>query len=151
MGKRHNATGRSKGEGRYVALHHWLMRTEAWRALDPVARCAYVEMSARYGGPGSNNGRLPLSVRDLAAALNVSKATATRALHRLQEHGFVVLTKRGAFSVKVRQATEWRLTEFACDVTGALATKDFTRWKKQNTGSPEGPNGPRSETERSLS
>lgn len=147
--RKHDAMGRTKdGTSRYVALGHWLMRTEAWRELDCVARCAYVELASRYGGPGSNNGRLPYSVREMAEALNSSKATALRALNRLQEHGFITLTKQGGFSLKLRHATEWRLTEFACDVTGALATKDFTRWKKQNTVSPEHPIGCRDETER---
>jgi hypothetical protein len=36
---------------------------------------------------------------------------------------------RGAFSLKKRHATEWRLTEFPCDVTHAIPTKDFMRWK----------------------
>jgi hypothetical protein len=143
-----NRTGRNTGNGRYVALTHWMMRTDAWRSLSTVARCAYIELSARYAGPGSNNGRLPYSLREMAEALNVSKMTAQRALHILQDRGFIVETKRGAFSLKERHATEWRLTEFGDDVTGALSTKDFARWKKQNTVSPENPNGFRDDTVR---
>jgi DNA-binding transcriptional regulator YhcF (GntR family) len=86
----------------------------------------------RYRGPGSNNGRIPFSLREMAEALHVSKMTAARALRLLQDRGFVVETKRGAFSVKERHATEWRLTEFGDDVTGALATKDFSRWEKRS-------------------
>jgi HTH domain len=97
MTKRHNRTGRSTGIFRYVALTHWMMRTEAWRSLDCVARCAYLELAMRYAGPGSNNGRLPYSLREMAEALNVSKMTALRAFHRLQECGFIVEMKRGAF------------------------------------------------------
>ena len=63
---------------------------------------------------------------------------------RLIDDGFLVLMKKGAFSLKHRHATEWRLTEFPCDVTHDLPTKDFMRWnpcprrpkpshKKQNT------------------
>lgn len=143
MTKRHNSTGRSQGTGRYVALTHWMMRSDAWRSLDCVARYAYIEMAARYAGPGSNNGRLPYSLREMAEALNVSKMTAQRALHKLQERGFIVETKRGAFNLKLRHATEWRLTEFGCDVTGALATKAFAQWKKgplaTDTGTAECP------------
>jgi DNA-binding transcriptional MocR family regulator len=131
MTKRHNRTGRSTGTDRYLALRHWMMRTDAWRSLDCVARCAYIEMAARYAGPGSNNGRLPYSLREMAQALNVSKMTALRAFQKLQERGFIVETKRGAFSLKFRHATEWRLTEFGDDRSGALATKDFAHWKKQ--------------------
>ena len=121
----------------------------AWRDLDCVARCAYLELARRYAGPGSNNGRIPYSLREMSNALKISKATAMRALNRLQDHGFIVLTKRGFFSVKIRHATEWRLTEFMCDVTGALATKDFVRWPKvQKPVSGEHPTGSRDETER---
>jgi hypothetical protein len=128
---RTDRTGRSHGSDRYVALTHWMMKTEAWRSLNSVARCAYIELARRYAGPGSNNGRLPYSLREMAEALNTSKMTAQRAFKVLQERGFIVEMKRGAFSLKERHATEWRLTEFGDDVTGALATKDFARWKTQ--------------------
>lgn len=147
MGKsRVNRTGRSTGNGRYVILTHWMMHTQAWQSLSTVARSAYIELAMRYAGPGSNNGRLPYSLREMAKELNVSKMTARRALRMLQERGFIVETKRGAFSLKERHATEWRLTEFGCDVTDALATKDFARWRKQNTVSPENPVGFRDAT-----
>ena len=133
MGK-HNSKGRSKGEARHVRLYHSMMRSDAWRSLDAVARCAYVEIASRYGGTGSNNGRIPYSLREMAEALGVGKATAMRAVQRLQERGFVVQTKRGAFSMKVRHATEWRLTEYACDVSGNLATKDWQAWSRKNHG-----------------
>lgn len=138
----------SGNAARYVAIYYWMMRTQAWRSLDTVARCAYVELKARYGGPGSNNGRIPFSVREMAKALRVSKPTALRALRRLQEHGFIVETKRGAFSLKRRHATEWRLTEHGCDVTGALATKEFVHWPEKRTGFLALPHGFRCETAR---
>jgi DNA-binding transcriptional MocR family regulator len=97
---------------------------------------------------GSNNGSIPYSLRELADALNVGKATAMRATKRLQEHGFIVEMKRGAFSLKLRHATEWRLTEFGCDVTGALPSREYRHWKKQNAGSEMKPNGFCGETER---
>lgn len=131
-GRRADKQGRSIGSGRYVALHHWLMRTEAWRELDCVARAAYIELSSRYGGPGSNNGRIPFSLREMAQALKCAKTTAMRALNRLQDHGFVVMVKKGAFRARLRVASEWRLTEFGDDVTGGMATKDFARWAPEN-------------------
>lgn len=142
--------GRSKDNGpRFLMLEHWLMKTEAWRSLTTVARCAYIEIKCRYAGPGSNNGRIPYSLLEMSQALNVSKATAMRALKLLRERGFLVIMRRGAFSVKTRMATEWRLTEHMCDATGKLPTKDFVHWrKKQNTVSPQHPNGYRDEPER---
>jgi hypothetical protein len=135
---------------RFVKLEHWLMNTEAWRSLDTVARCAYIELSRRYAGPGSNNGRIPYSLLEMAKALHVSKATAMRAMQRLQDVGFIVLMKRGGFNVKVRHATEWRLTEYMCDVTGALATKEFSRWRapKSKHGFTTTPDGFSRETAR---
>jgi hypothetical protein len=153
--RRHNTTGRVNKISRYVAMSHWLMKTPAWHSLDCVSRCAYIELASRYAGPGSNNGRIPYSLREMAEALGCSKATAMRAMERLQNRGFLVMTKQGAFSVKVRSATEWRLTEFGCDVTGELATKDFARWEPKNktrfqtethTGVEMKPNGCRDET-----
>ena len=44
----------------------------------------------------------------MAEALNVSKATAMRAMKRLQEHGFIVEMKRGAFMRDIF-ASEWAL------------------------------------------
>ena len=48
-----------------------------------------------------------------------------------KHRGFIVATRKGSFSLKVRHSTEWRLTEFRCDVTGAPATTDFMHWQPQ--------------------
>jgi hypothetical protein len=118
---------------RHVRLYHWFLRCEAWRSLSPNARALYVEIAARYNG--SNNGRISFSVREAAKLLHISKSVAARTLVELQDRGFIVITKRSAFSVKTKTATEWRLTEFSSDLDGVFATKDFMRWspEKQNT------------------
>lgn len=115
---------------RHVRLYYWFLATPAWTDLDPVARCAYIELARKYRGEGSNNGRIAASVRALSANLHVSMATASRALRKLEDHGFIVITTKGAFSRKVRHATEYRLTEFPCDITREIPTKDFARWRK---------------------
>jgi len=126
-------TGRSKKAARHVRLYHWMMDKPAWKSLKASQRAILVEMYARYDG--SNNGRIPYSVRDAAVALRISKGTASRELIVLQDRGFIVPMMKGAFSLKRRHATEWRLTEFNCDVTGGLPTKEFADWqpKIQNT------------------
>jgi predicted ArsR family transcriptional regulator len=139
---------------RYVALDYQMLRSEAWRSLDCVERAAYVAIKSRYSG--GNNGKIPFSLLELARELNVSKATALRAVRGLQEKGFIAVAKLGGFNVKVREkgiraATEWRLTEHSCNVTGRLPTNDFLAWraaKKQNTVSPENPDGYPDETAR---
>jgi hypothetical protein len=125
---------------RYVALYHWVMKTDAWRDLSPVERCAYIEIASRYAGPGSNNGTIPFSVRETADALHIGKTTAMRALSSLQDHGFIVMTSKGGFNVKHRHATEWLLTEFPDDRQGGspIPGKDFARWEKPKHGSVSG-------------
>jgi DNA-binding transcriptional MocR family regulator len=116
--------------GRHVRLMEFMLASEAWQSLDPVARALYIEISRRYRGPNSNNGKIPYSVREAATALNVHRNTANRAFHHLEERGFVVAKKRSGFNVKGRRATEWLLTEFPDDTqTGTnIATKNFMSW-----------------------
>ncbi|MEY9396199.1 hypothetical protein ABIF66_006870 [Bradyrhizobium japonicum] len=117
---------------RHVRLYHYLMQTEAWQSLRALERSIYVEIAARYAGDGSNNGRIGYSIREAAFTFRVGKSSAARALETLQDRGFIVARKKGAFSLKSRHSTEWRLTEFGCDLTGALPTKEFARWLPEN-------------------
>jgi DNA-binding transcriptional MocR family regulator len=115
------------------------MGTRAWRSLKAVDRALYVELLSRYGGPGTNNGAIPYSVREAAKALHVGKSTAAGAFQRLEERGFIFPVQKGGFNCKIRHSTEWRLTEFPSDVdipeqtvkAGDLATKDFARWQPE--------------------
>jgi DNA-binding transcriptional MocR family regulator len=101
------------------------MQTKAWQSLDRNARAIYLELAMLYRG--NNNGSIGLSVRQAAQAIQASRATAARALVHLQDRGFIVATTRGRFKLK-RHATEWRLTEFRCDLTGQPASRDFETW-----------------------
>jgi DNA-binding transcriptional MocR family regulator len=115
---------------RHVRLYHYMTNSPAWHDLNAVARSIYLEIARRYAGTGSNNGRIPYSVREAAAELKISTATASRALAALVDHGFIVPVAKGAFSLKRRHATEWRLTEFPCDITqGLIGSKEFMRWR----------------------
>ena len=124
-------SGRSKQAPRHVRLYHWMMDKPAWQSLSGNQRALYVAISARYNG--SNNGRIHFSDREAARAVHVSKSTAARGLAVLAERGFIVAVTRGGFNVKNKeaQATEWRLTEFNCDVTGALPSKEFATWSSE--------------------
>ena len=131
-----------------MRLYHLMTDSPAWHDLNAVARAIYCEIAKRYNG--SNNGRIPYSVREAVNELHISRMTAWRAIKSLVDHGFSVPMQRGAFSLKKKHATEWRLTEFSCDVTHSLSSKDFKRWqpaqninqkanrKKRNTVTPEG-------------
>ena len=137
-----NRTGRSNGAlGRFVGLPMYLLRTIAWQSLNPVARCALIEVLQRYDG--RNNGRLAMSGRMLAQAIGVSRATGTRALTELCKRGFLEVVTPSAFSLKTRRATEYRVTLHRCDVSGNLPSKAFIRWKSEIhfTASPQGHHG----------
>lgn len=145
MGERMRRKGRSDSAPRHVRLYYYLLTSPAWKSLTSNARAIYVEMAMRYAGHGTNNGRLSYSIGEACRALRIGRATACRAIKELVDRGFIVVAKRGAFSLKLRHATEWRLTEFPCDITGATATKDFMRWipDGRNTSSVTEPTVPR--------
>jgi DNA-binding transcriptional MocR family regulator len=109
-----------------------MMETPAWKSLGAVERAIYLDMASRYAGQGTNNSKIGYSIRTAAKNLHVGTSTAKRALDVLQERGFIVCTTKGAFSLKARHATEWRLTEFVCDVSGDLPTKEFVRWRPED-------------------
>ncbi|MFO1103041.1 MAG: hypothetical protein U1E20_09075 [Methylocystis sp.] len=121
---RHNQTGRSKGNGRFVQLHEYITRSYAWRRLSPLAKVAWLEIGFIYNG--SNNGRIAVSARKLAERLDVGPSAAARALRELITWGFLDCMKASSFSQKKR-AAEYRLTHFACDVTGQQASKRFMK------------------------
>src|SRR5262245_47472335 len=123
---------------RWVQLKYWLLQSQAWRSLPGNARALYIELARRYNG--SNNGRIPYSAREAIAALHISKSTAARLLKTLEDRGFIVCTKRGAFSLKTtKDASEWRLTEYDSDSPPAHATKDFMSWQPPEPDTNDGP------------
>jgi hypothetical protein len=67
---------RSKEErlDRYFQVHHYMMKTDAWKALSAAARAVYIAIGFRYNG--ANNGRIACSVRDAASECNIAPGTA---------------------------------------------------------------------------
>ncbi|MER8371731.1 hypothetical protein [Mesorhizobium sp. M1406] len=116
-----------KGKAKFLLIEGHLIRSAAWRHATPNDRALYLEFKWRYDG--FNNGRIGLSVRDAAEALGIGKNAASKSFGNLQRLGFVAVVTKGAFSVKLKRATEWLLTEYKCDVTGELPRKDFMRWR----------------------
>ena len=64
---------KKRGAGRFVRLSERLQATAAWSDLKPGPRALYVEIRRRYNG--MNNGRILLSHREAAEALNVHRNT----------------------------------------------------------------------------
>jgi hypothetical protein len=124
---KHRRTG-ERGP-RFVQLFHWMINMPVWHSLSPRAVVAYLEFAKRYDG--TNNGRLHLSARELAEAWDWSKDAAACAIRELVEKGFIEITKASGFSVKdrKRQAAEYRLTAFFCNLTQRSASKTFSKWR----------------------
>jgi hypothetical protein len=112
---------------RHVRLYHWLMRSTAWKSMPGLSRALYAELAKHYNG--SNNGKIGYSVRQAAEDLQITPGTASVHFRILTGRGFIEPMSKGAFSLKERHATEWRMTEFSCDVSGKPPTKDFMRWQ----------------------
>lgn len=110
----------------FVALEMYVIESAAYRDLSPVARAALVEVLALYRG--DNNGSLVVPVEWLAERLGKSKATASRALSDLDDHGLVKPTSRSSFSDHRRRAAEYRVTFRRDDRSGHLPSKEFLTW-----------------------
>ena len=120
-----NATGRNKN-AKHVRLYAKMMDSAAYRSLSPVARAVHLEVQLRHNG--SNNGKIPLSCREAAKLVNVSKDSAAQAFKMLQDRGFLKIGTPSAFNVKTRQATRWILTDQRLDehlprTTGATGSR----------------------------
>ena len=103
---------------RFLSLHHRLLKSHAWHCLSPLQRCGYIEIAQLYDG--SNNGRLAMSTRRLAGVIPCSKNSPI--LGELEDAGFIDTVRVGKYARNTdeRLASEYRLTDFKCDVTGEL-------------------------------
>jgi hypothetical protein len=105
-----------------------MLRCPAWLALTPVAKAILLHIWVRHNG--SNNAQIVYAVRE-ARKIRISQSSAARALDELVELGFLRVTRWSAFTVKSKEAREWRLT--AEPVDGRPPTKDFMRWAGPKT------------------
>lgn len=134
---------KKKGAGRFVQLPEWLQASEAWATLKPGPRALYVELKRRFNG--SNNGRIILSHRDAAKALNVTKDTVGRWFKELEARGFILVTQGHYLGPSgIGQSSHWALEELPTDDMKP-ASKRFMSWRQiqkppGNRGTPR-PNG----------
>lgn len=108
----------------HTMLFRYMQESQAWKSLGAIPRAVYLDIAKRHFG--TNNGRIGYSIRCAVDELHIGNATAKRAIDELQDRGFIVCVKRGAFSLKVRHASEWRLTQYVCN--NDQPTKDFMNW-----------------------
>lgn len=117
-----------KGKQRFVQLPEWLQRTEAWATLPPGPRALYIELKRRY--TGSNNGRITLSHREAAKALNVHRNTVGPWFRELEERGFIVLAQGHYLGPSgVGKTSLWRLAELPSDDMKS-PSKAFVSWRQ---------------------
>ena len=127
-----------KGAGRFVQLPEWLQSSPAWATLKPGPRALYIELKRRYNGV--NNGRIYLSHRDAAKALNAHRNTVGTWFDELQERGFIRMTQGPHLGPSgIGKASMWALDEEATpDMKPAL--KRFMSWTEKQK--PRTKNGP---------
>jgi DNA-binding transcriptional MocR family regulator len=115
-----------KGTGRHVQLQEWLQQTEAWRSLTPGPRALYIELKRRFNG--KNNGKIYLSHRDAAVALNVHRNTVGGYFRELEERGLIRMTKGPHLgSEGYGKAAQWALCEMPTS-DGTKADHSFRTW-----------------------
>ncbi len=127
---KHNATGRSRTGHPFVQLFRYMLNSAAWLALSPSAVKVYIAIAKHFDG--INNGRILFSARMGVSECGLSKDTVRKAFCELERLGFIICTKRGAFSYKIRHASEWRLTVMPCNVANLAPTKEFMSWRPIN-------------------
>lgn len=123
-GRGTEVNGRSKANNRHVRLHYWMMASAAFRALKAHEVRVLIELYSLFNG--NNNGHLYLSCRQAEERCKISKNTAGRCFHRLQELGFIRRRADEPENYRLREANRWILTEF--DFGSRSATKDFMHW-----------------------
>jgi hypothetical protein len=114
---------RREGTARFVALHHWMLKSTAFRALSPNAKAVLLHVWERHNG--SNNGQIVYATRE-GAEIGLGNDSTARALRQLIEFGFLKVTRDSAFRLKTKEARVWALT--AEPVDGRPATKEFMRF-----------------------
>lgn len=121
--------GSKKGVGRFVQLPEWLQASEAWASLKPGPRALYIELKRRYNG--GNNGRIILSHRDAAKALGVHRNTVGPWFEKLEERGFIRMTRAPHLGPSgVGQTSHWALEELPTDDM-KTAPKRFMSWRQK--------------------
>jgi DNA-binding Lrp family transcriptional regulator len=98
-------------EGKHVRSYRRQMMTATWRAASTSARVVMLAMGLFEDG--TNNGEIYFSDRVGAELTGLSRNTVRRALHELQEKGFIYCSARGGFSRKTRHAATYGFTWLA--------------------------------------
>ena len=114
-------------DGPFVAMLKETMAAPAWRAMSPHARVLYIALKARYSFKLKNNGRIYLSLRQVADETGLKKDALARCFREMQYYGFIAQTEPGCLGVDGKgKAPHWRLTELGHMLDPP--TREFQRW-----------------------
>jgi len=118
-----------RGAGRHVQLPEYLQATEAWATLKPGPRALYIELKRLFNG--RNNGRIILSQRDAAKAINVNRNTVGGYFAELEARGLIEMTERPHLGPSgVGKAAIWALQELPMS-DGKPAQRGFVLWREK--------------------
>jgi hypothetical protein len=127
----------AKETARHVRLYYALLESPAWAALTATEILGYILFCKAYNG--KNNGRITMSNRAIQAGARCSAGTASALVRKLEDVGLLRQMRPGVFTrhQDTRRAAEWRLTDFKCNVTGGLPTREWKQWRPSPTVQPE--------------
>ena len=114
------------GKEHWAKMHRSTLETEAWKSLSLSARAIYPWILFEWHGPNANNnGKIQLSVRQVAQCCGISINTAAKAFHDLQAKGFLVLTQHATLGSYGEAKT-------ACyEITEIVTPLDLANGKRQ--------------------
>lgn len=132
MSQRKTYKSNKKGAGRHVQLPEWIQKTEAWATLKPGPRALYIELKRRFNG--YNNGRIFLSHRDAAEAINVHRNTVGDYFRELERRGFIRMEKAPHLGADGHgKAAQWALCEMP-KADGKRPNHSFREWRESSHG-----------------
>jgi hypothetical protein len=114
---------------RFIMLDHALLKCPAYLALSGGAAKLMTLLHMRHNG--QNNPGVSMSVRQAADEVGCCSNHALKLFRELEAKGFIAQHSRGAFSLKDRHASTWRLLWLPERVgNGELkdAAKTYFRW-----------------------
>jgi hypothetical protein len=113
---------------RFVKLHHYLIKSIAYRTMPAAAKALLTQVWLRHNG--ENNGEISYGCGE-AQEIGMSSPTASRMFDILADRGFLVVVRDSSFDAKNKMARTWRITAEPCG--GKPATKDFMCWRPTPT------------------
>lgn len=121
---------------RHVRIYHRQLQSEAWQHLSGSGAKVLLALAALE--KGDNNGDFFLSTRTGADRTGLGKNAVNRALHELQDKGFIYCAVPGGFSRKTPHAACWGLT-WQAGPTGKnrAPSHAYEKWRPEKKHGPQ--------------